>query len=400
MSQKPNRSRTERLVTIATVIVALLLVINISLLVVVKLKTSNKAPVSPDNIIGVTGEAEFAKVLRVGSPLSLFSASQTKENLTLSWWTGYDGEKTFKAQNLMPGDVVVKEYTVTPRYKTAVKITFDVANVVEAPSEYLLSDILTIKIDVNGTEAYNGSFLKAQQIVTPLEAATATQPLTYKITVSMPTSVGNEYARKTLTADFKWVLEEKDPPLPPDTESTPSVTTKPVEPPVTEPIDPPVTEPIETDPPQTEPPQTEPIDPPETDPIVPPVTEPIDPPQTEPIDPPDTDPIKPDPPETTPIGPPIIIVGEHDNCCRCFFCHWLVGLFGIHNQDCFSCRIVTAISGSDEKVCVCPWGCLILALLILAIIVIVTRYLWVKSKAKQYTDAATDTSTDTNGGTE
>ncbi len=115
--------------------------------------------------------------------------------------------------------------------------------------------------------------------------------LELEIVLTVPTSLGNEYANRVGEVDWVFVVEERDDTTPPP-ETEPPVT----EPPETEPT--PDTEPTpETEPtpdtepaPETEPtPDTEPV--PETEPT--PDTEPV--PETEPT--PDTEPA----PETEPI---------------------------------------------------------------------------------------------------
>ncbi len=379
MSQKPNSTK-ERVLFIAIIVVAVLLILSISLLIAVKVRDSSDIPVSSDNVIGISGKADLP-VVRLGdfslsnqyfdsSATAVFLTSTNEDKLTLSWWTGYGAKKSFTATNLMPGDVVSQQFTVTEKNNRAQSMRFDIKNITEKSSvssgaNVKLADILNVTVAVGEKALYNGPFSQAQDIRCDLLPGASPQSVTYSITVSMPKSAGNEYAYKSLTADFSWTLEELPYPSPgenyfPEYDETTHV---------------PDTEPIA-------PPDTEPIDPPDTEPIEPPDTEPIDPPDTEPIEPPDTEPI--DPPDTEPIEPPIT-VDEHEDCCSCIICHGLAGLFGIHNETCFTCNIITAISGSEEFVCLCPIDCLFLLIVVIALAAVVIRILWVKRKVKQIT---------------
>lgn len=55
-------------------------------------------------------------------PGMMLLASTSQEKLTLSWWTGYDGDKTFSVFNMLPGDTETKEYIVTVKSRDAVSL--------------------------------------------------------------------------------------------------------------------------------------------------------------------------------------------------------------------------------------------------------------------------------------
>ena len=55
-------------------------------------------------------------------------------------------------------------------------------------------------------------------------------------------------------------------------------------------------------------------------------------------------------------------------------------LLGVHNETCISCRLFSFLIGSDELVHICPWGCIILAILIAAIVLTI---LWILKKKKE-----------------
>lgn len=425
MSRKQDRMPKNNLIKILIAVVAVLLAVNVSLLVFIGLLGRDSTSTSRDNVISVVDEAAYR-----GAPMTQLRAmpsfavprtvlastsTTTSDKLTLSFWTGYNGSKSFKLENMMPGDTQTREYTVTIKTKNAQKVYFEIKNLKETKviandNPARLADTLLITVTANGTRLYSGVLGKMPQLSFNVTKNVATQTVNFKITITLPTSAGNEVAGKRVAADFYWTLEEStpvetDPPKPPIVTDPvkPPVETDPPKPPiVTDPVetkpvetdppetDPPETDPPETDPPETDPPETDPIetDPPETDPIE---TDPIetdppetDPPETDPpeTDPPETDPPETDPPETDPTEPPV--VHGHEGCCRCFFCHWLCGLFGIHNRACITCRFISWIIGADEIVHLCPWGCIILTLLIIAIVV----YIILRRKKKQKEEEA------------
>ena len=354
---------------VAIVIVSVLLVIALTMLIIVLVRSSVGDSISPDNTVGkdiqVTcrdiGEGTVGKrsSLAVQPLLGTLFDFFGKDKVTLSFLTGYDGEKEFSLTNMFPGDSESKEYIVTVKSKNAVGLLLDA----EITSDSLMSSVLNVDVKANGTTLYSGTLADMEQVSYELKRGASSQEVTYQITVSLPTSVGNEYSGLSLTVNFLWSLTEKvitHPSVPPSVTET--------EPPVTEP-DPPVTEP---DPPVTEP------DPPVTEPA-PPVTEP-DPPVTEP-DPPVTEPdppvTEPDPPVTEPEPP----VDPHE-CCDCFICNLIARIFGKQCTRCIICCFVTWIVGSGAFVCICPWCCVAILLLIILILAIIF-WLLIRKRCKE-----------------
>ena len=362
MSRKQDRMPKNNLIKILIAVVAVLLAVNVSLLVFIGLLGRDSTSASRDNVISVVDEAAYrgAPVTQLrampsfAAPRTVLASTSTttSDKLTLSFWTGYNGSKSFKLENMMPGDTQTREYTVTIKTKNAQKVYFEIKDLKETKviandNPARLADTLLITVTANGTRLYSGVLGKMPQLSFNVTKNVATQTVNFKITITLPASAGNEVAGKRVAADFYWTLEE----------STPVETDPPKPPIVTDPVE---TKPVETDPPETDPPET---DPPETDP-------------------PETDPPETDPPETDPTEPPV--VHGHEGCCRCFFCHWLCGLFGIHNRTCITCWFISWIIGADEIVHLCPWGCIILTLLIIAIVV----YIILRRKKKQKEEEA------------
>ena len=351
-------------VLIAIIVLSVLLAMSLSLFVVMILGIHGDTPVSANNIIGVTSQLPSEGIMSTSllskqSPYSyrllLLNSLSNNDKVTLSWWTGYDGEKVFRAENLFPGDTEHMVFPVTVRSKNAIKLLFDVEIVPDTETsgsaatdneatKYSLADVLTINVKAGDKVLYEGLISEIPQTAYELQVGVNPQTVSYVISVSLPTSVGNEYARKSIEAKFVWTLEENE------EETTTAEVIVPVGPTIPEPVE---TEPTETEPPS--PPETDPPEPPDTDP---PETDPPEPPET---DPPETDP--PEPPETEPIDPPTPPPSEHENCCRCVICHSVAEAFGVHRERCVMCDIITEVTGADEPVCVCPWCCVFAALM-------------------------------------
>ena len=119
------------------------------------------------------------------------------------------------ASGMLPGDSEEKTFTVTVKHRKTATVHFEarLANdsVIDVTTGRKLSDGMNIKV-VQGTDTlYNGS-IAGLTTATPRPAVDVEVPgsrttdLPYTITVSLPTSAGNEFQNKTLTIDLKWWL--------------------------------------------------------------------------------------------------------------------------------------------------------------------------------------------------
>jgi hypothetical protein len=380
------------------ILLAALLALSIMLLAVVLLKQRSDEVSLRDNVIGgeigetlpetEAPEGGLHSHMPIVRTLGLLSG-RSSDLFTLSWWTGYDGETQFKVSNMLPGDSETKEYKIKIKNRNAKLLMFEMAVVkseASLPEEYILESELLFTVKADGVTLCEDVCAKDMQVLSyEVRNGVSEQEVAFAITATLPTSAGNECAGKSLKLDFKWTLgadpvdttttqkpETETPPSPPGPIDTDPVETDPVE---TDPI---VTDPVETDPIDTDPIDTDPV---ETDPID---TDPID------TDPVETDPIETDPPVTLPIiDPPhpphggVFYCGEH-----CFFCGFWSDLFDIDVRS-IVCRFVTWLFGSDEFICVCPWGCFIIPLIIIVGIAILIIWL-LKRKKKEVEEKAAD----------
>lgn len=119
------------------------------------------------------------------------------------------------ASGMLPGDSEEKTFTVTVKHRKTATVHFEarLANdsVIDDTTGRKLFDGMNIKV-VQGTDTlYNGS-IAGLTTATPRPAVdvevagSRTTDLPYTITVSLPTSAGNEFQNKTLTIDLKWWL--------------------------------------------------------------------------------------------------------------------------------------------------------------------------------------------------
>ena len=119
------------------------------------------------------------------------------------------------ASGMLPGDSEEKTFTVTVKHRKTATVHFEakLANdsVIDDTTGRKLSDGMNIKVVQGPDTRYNGS-IAGLTTATPRPAVDVEVPgsrttdLPYTITVSLPTSAGNEFQNKTLTIDLKWWL--------------------------------------------------------------------------------------------------------------------------------------------------------------------------------------------------
>lgn len=201
--------------------IALLILLLVALVVLAAVLLVRAKPdaVSPDNRI------ETAEPLSLTLPRTALSAifddaasPQTGgySAVPLTATVEFKGNHAaMTASGMLPGDSEEKTFTVTVKHRKTATVHFEakLANdsVIDDTTGRKLSDGMNIKV-VQGTDTlYNGS-IAGLTTATPRPAVDVEVPgsrttdLPYTITVSLPTSAGNEFQNKTLTIDLKWWL--------------------------------------------------------------------------------------------------------------------------------------------------------------------------------------------------
>lgn len=201
--------------------IALLILLLVALVVLAAVLFVRAKPdaVSPDNRI------ETAESLSLTLPRTALSAifddaasPQTGgySAVPLTATVEFKGDHAaMTASGMLPGDSEEKAFTVTVKHRKTATVHFEakLANdsVIDDTTGRKLSDGMNIKV-VQGTDTlYNGS-IAGLTTATPRPAVDVEVPgsrttdLPYTITVSLPTSAGNEFQDKTLTIDLKWWL--------------------------------------------------------------------------------------------------------------------------------------------------------------------------------------------------
>lgn len=107
--------------------------------------------------------------------------------------------QAFTLNNMFPGDAEYKDYELNISHKNNIDVVFNVHLREESAK---LAEVLMLKVEIDNAEKYNGLMKDLGQLTYTLPAG---QPkATYRLTVYLDTSVGNEYQNKELKADFEW----------------------------------------------------------------------------------------------------------------------------------------------------------------------------------------------------
>lgn len=192
------------------IVLAVLLAIAAAVLAVLVCARSNAGAVSPDNYIRT--ESRAAK--KQPSPTS---------NATIELFRNNPSEQfAFSVENMLPGDSTEKTYTVNVSHKGGVTLYFSAA--LQESTDAILAQGLSVSITRSGETLYDGTFatLPGPMAYTlPAAEKNVLDAVPYIIKVYLPTSAGNEYQNKLLTAEFKWWVSDTDTPGTPDSDNKP-----------------------------------------------------------------------------------------------------------------------------------------------------------------------------------
>lgn len=214
----------------AIIILSVLLALSISALcatlVYYYIKPSDTASVSaPDNVITPdttynakkassetslkpsTDDSDTAAAVANASELS----GESAEKLYL-YKANPDDNTSFNVGNMLPGDSITKYYCVKTTYKNNVTVRYhaDIRS-----GSYTLAKALNcrIKLITTGETLYDGAIgdmPKSLNYTLPYKKSSGDAELYYEITAYLDTSVGNDCANRSLTADFRWWVEDTE----------------------------------------------------------------------------------------------------------------------------------------------------------------------------------------------
>lgn len=149
-----------------------------------------------------------------------------QKQATLALYRGNaSAAQAFALPNMLPGDTAEKEFTVNVSHRGKVTLYFSAGpDDAAAP----LAGGLQLTVTCNDTQLYSGTFADVPAVLpvdVPGTAADTTDAMTYRVTVALPTSAGNEYQDLTMTADLNWWVDELAPAPGTDTAASDSTAT-------------------------------------------------------------------------------------------------------------------------------------------------------------------------------
>lgn len=122
--------------------------------------------------------------------------------------------QAFTVDNMFPGDIISRDYVLNISHEEDIDIFFKakIREGYEDRSEDIgdLAEVLKFKVEIPGVRIlYNDGQNDKELMKDMPEPVTYTLPasqqsVTYRLTVYLDTSVGNEYQNKELKADFEW----------------------------------------------------------------------------------------------------------------------------------------------------------------------------------------------------
>ncbi|MBM6921157.1 hypothetical protein H6A12_08325 [Phocea massiliensis] len=131
----------------------------------------------------------------------------------------------FEVKNMLPGDTITKYFSVQASHNQDITLFFNTEITSEKQN---LGDVLHVVVEhvETGKILCDAPFseIDGQDFAEVLKANAQNQTVaTYKIDVSVSTSIGNEYQGAGLTADFNWYVEDEGGLTPPDTGDDPTL---------------------------------------------------------------------------------------------------------------------------------------------------------------------------------
>ena len=163
-----------------------------------------------------TKSAQSEKTTQAG-PVAFAAPARTahrapQKQATLELYRGNaSAAQAFALPNMLPGDTAEKEFTVNVSHRGKVTLYFSAGpDDVTAP----LAGGLQLTVTCNNTQLYSGTIADVPAVLpvdVPGTAADTTDAMTYRVTVALPTSAGNEYQNLTMTADLNWWVDELAP---------------------------------------------------------------------------------------------------------------------------------------------------------------------------------------------
>lgn len=144
---------------------------------------------------------------------SFFNLPVEAEDIDISLYSNHSSDNaSFNITNMFPGDSVTNKYNLKVSYHDKVSVLFNVDYLDEYSK---LASVTNIKVKlINDNKVLYDGFvcdLKDNNLSYVLESSNnKTEVLEYEITISLDTSVNNDYQNKELKLDFIWSIDKEE----------------------------------------------------------------------------------------------------------------------------------------------------------------------------------------------
>ena len=144
---------------------------------------------------------------------SFFNLPVEAEDIDISLYSNHSSDNaSFNITNMFPGDSVTNKYNLKVSYHDKVSVLFNVDYLDEYSK---LASVTNIKVKlINDNKVLYDGFvcdLKDNNLSYALESSNnKTEVLEYEITISLDTSVNNDYQNKELKLDFIWSIDKEE----------------------------------------------------------------------------------------------------------------------------------------------------------------------------------------------
>ncbi len=152
----------------------------------------------------------FAMILLLGVllPMLPVTADAAEESSITLRQPGSGTVVPFAVSNLFPNQSVTREYEVKTKHPEAITLNFR-ADIRKDAQYQKLAEVLKVRIEIqNESNPHYDGLMKDMPAALQHSLPAGTNRVTYRITVYLDASVGNDYMDKSLVADFFWWFED------------------------------------------------------------------------------------------------------------------------------------------------------------------------------------------------
>ncbi len=213
--------KTKTTIVVISVALALIIAALIAVLIIRANRPQSDVSVLPENYIGTSAGAWNAPALYLGGNIKADPVTADVELALALNSSNPEENQSFSVDNMFPGDSVTQKYRIDISYNEKVSVLFTAEP--HSGSELAAAMNIRLVYDLTGEVLYEGLIADMGESVKHelSHSAPGTDEVPYSVTVSLPTSAGNEFQGKELVLRFTWTVEDESQLIPPTGDSNP-----------------------------------------------------------------------------------------------------------------------------------------------------------------------------------